>query len=123
MVWVRCRGNAEHAMRATDWLLHAGGFGVVLLDLCEAAPRAINRIPLSYWFRFQRAIENTPTILLVCGDQAHAQACATATVELQPRQFCWTGEQPFLLLRGIEMAATLRTGNGRPSTAAFESVA
>jgi RecA DNA recombination protein len=123
LVWVRCRGNVEHALRAADLLLHAGGFGVVLLDLCEAAPRMANRIPLSYWFRFQREIENTPTILLVCGDRAYAQTCSPATVELQQRQFCWTGEQSFLLLRAIEMTAILSNQSNRPSAATLESVA
>lgn len=31
-------------MRATDLLLHAGGFGVVLLDLSEAQTRVLNSI-------------------------------------------------------------------------------
>ena len=68
VIWVRCRGNAEHTMRAADLLLHAGGFGIILLDLCEASARVLNRIPLSYWHRFRRAVEDTPTILLICGD-------------------------------------------------------
>ena len=29
LVWVRCGGNAEHALRAADLLIQAGGFGVV----------------------------------------------------------------------------------------------
>src|SRR5579863_1073484 len=32
LIWVRCQLNAEHAMRAADLLLHAGGFGVIWLD-------------------------------------------------------------------------------------------
>ncbi len=38
LLWVRCGGNAEHAMRAADLLLQAGGFGVVALDLIDASP-------------------------------------------------------------------------------------
>jgi len=45
LIWVRCGGNAEHALRAADLLIQAGGFGVVALDLAEAAPAALNRIP------------------------------------------------------------------------------
>ena len=123
LLWVRCRGNGEHAIKAADLLLHAGGFGVVLLDLCDAAPRVANRIPLSYWFRFQRAVRDTATILLLCGDHAYAQACSSTTLELEPRQFCWTGQQPFLVLHGISANATLSNGNDRPSTAGLQSVA
>ncbi len=55
LVWVRCGGNAEHALRAADLLIQAGGFGVVALDLAEVAPAALNRIPPTAWFRFRRA--------------------------------------------------------------------
>ena len=123
LLWVRCHGNGEHAMRAADLLLHAGGFGVVLLDLCDASPRIANRIPLSYWFRFQRAIQNTPTILLVCGDRSYAQACSSTAVEMEARQFCWSGNPPFLLLQGIKSNVTVMNGNDRPSTASMQSVA
>src|ERR1051325_1015342 len=33
LLWIRCAGNLEHAFKATDLLLHAGGFGLVMLDL------------------------------------------------------------------------------------------
>src|SRR3984885_16203168 len=63
LVWIRCGHNAGHALKAADYLLHAGGFGAIVLDLCQVPPRISNRIPISYWYRFRRAIENTPTIL------------------------------------------------------------
>lgn len=110
IIWVRCRGNAEHAIRATDSLLHAGGFGVVLVDLCEASARTLNRIPLSYWYRFRRAVEHTPAILLICADAAQAKSCSSTAVELRCEAFRWSGKAPFLLLRGIQMAARLRRG-------------
>jgi recA bacterial DNA recombination protein len=108
IVWVRCRGNAEHAMRAADLLLHAGGFGMVLLDLCDANARVLNRIPLSYWYRFRRAIENTPTIFLLCADTRQARS-ASVTVELRRERVRWSGKSPFRLLRAIEGAAVSKT--------------
>lgn len=108
ILWVRCRGNAEHAIRAADSLLHAGGFGVVLLDLCEASSRTLNRIPLSYWYRFRRAVEHTPTIVLVCADSPQVKSCSSTAIELRSEAFGWSGNAPFLLLRGIQIAATRR---------------
>lgn len=108
IVWVGCQGNAEHAMRATDLLLHAGGFGVVILDLCEAPARVLNRIPLSYWYRFRRAIEHTPAILLICANSAQAKSSVSKSIELNPKVFHWSGRAPFLLLRGMEATAVLR---------------
>lgn len=124
LLWVRCRGNLEHAIRATDLLLHAGGFGFVLLDLCEANPRLLNRIPLSYWHRFRRVIEHTPTVLLVCGGSAQAKSCAKSSLRLKVKVFNWLGDSPFRLLGGITANALLEsTTTARPEPLLIETVA
>jgi hypothetical protein len=128
LVWVRCQANPEHAMRAADLLLHAGGFGVVCLDLCEAAPRVLNRIPISYWHRFRRAVEHTPTILLLCAESSQANSCAAVSLRFQPQGSHWTGQSPFLLLRGLKSSIVperSEKGRGRvlpirPETAAVQ---
>ncbi len=108
LIWVRCQGNTEAAIRAVDLLLHAGGFGVVLLDLCEANRRVLNRLPLSYWYRFRRAVEHTPTILLVCAEAPQARSCASSNMEVKPKALQWTGKAPFLRLQGLQVTATHR---------------
>ncbi len=113
LLWVRCRGNAEHAMYAADLLLHAGGFGVVLLDLCEASPRVLNRIPLSYWYRFQRAIEHTPTILVICSATPQVKSSSAKKLHLKRKAVHWIGNGPFLVLEGIECDGIL-TENAAP---------
>ncbi len=99
LIWVRCGGNAEHALRAADLLIQAGGFGVVALDLAEVATGALNRIPATAWFRFRRAVESTPVILAVLADHPLAKSCSSMTVKLPPRKARFTGCAPFLLLR------------------------
>jgi hypothetical protein len=101
LLWVRCQGNAEHAMHATDLLLHAGGFGVVVLDICEANARVLNRIPLSYWYRFHRAIENTSTILVVCAGTSQVKSSSTNKLQLQRKAVHWSGNAPGIVLHGI----------------------
>ncbi len=108
LAWIRCNGNAEHAIRSVDLLLHAGGFGMVLLDLCGANPSILNKIPLSYWFRFKRAIENTPTILLICGEHQQARSCSRNGLQIQAKKFHWTGQAPNTLLLALESTATPR---------------
>src|SRR5207244_2329813 len=39
--------------------------------------------PLASWFRFQRAVETTPTILLVVDQAPCAQTCAALLIRLQ----------------------------------------
>src|SRR6185436_14534473 len=39
LLWVRCGGRRDHALRAVDLLVRCSGFAVVALDLGELAPR------------------------------------------------------------------------------------
>jgi hypothetical protein len=108
LIWIRCNGNSGHALRATDLLLHAGGFSVVCLDLCEVPVRTLNQIPLSYWYRFGRAIENTPTTVLVCTIFSQAKCSIASNLELILQAIHWSGERPCALLSGIETAGAYR---------------
>lgn len=105
LLWVRCHGNLEHAMRAADLLLHAGGFGMVALDLCQANPRLLNRIPLSYWHRFRRAVEHTSTVLLVCSDRPQVKSSLSIRLKLKADVFHWLGNGPGLLLSELSTRA------------------
>jgi hypothetical protein len=72
-------------------ILHAGGFGVVVLDLCDVPLRDLNSIPLSYWYRFRLAVENTPTSLIVTGDQPLVKSCARVQIEVKRERLLWRG--------------------------------
>jgi len=72
----------EQVLRATDLLLESGGFGLIILDLADLPPEATRRIPLTTWFRFRRAIEHTPTILLAIEPQPIASSCSSLLLQL-----------------------------------------
>jgi hypothetical protein len=76
-------GPLEQALRATDLLLQSGGFGMVLMDLGDIPFQSARRIPLTTWFRFQRAVETTPTILFVIAEVPLAQTCASLLLKVQ----------------------------------------
>jgi hypothetical protein len=73
----------EQALRVTDLVLQSGGFGLVVIDLGGVPYRTARRIPLTSWFRFQRAVEHTPTVLLVTTPAPCAQTCATVLLEVK----------------------------------------
>jgi recombination protein RecA len=73
----------EQALRVTDLLLQSGGFGLVAIDLGDVPLKTARRIPLTSWFRFQRAVEHTPTVLLVVGQAPCAQTCASLLLKLK----------------------------------------
>jgi hypothetical protein len=79
----------EQALKTTDLLLHSGGWGVVIFDLGGISWVDARRINLSVWFRFRRAVENTPTILLLLGEEACAKSCASLVLECQRRANNW----------------------------------
>jgi hypothetical protein len=108
LVWIRCSGNVEHAIRATDLLMHASVFGVVHLDLCETQAKHLNKIPLSYWFRFRRAIESTSTILLVTSESLQSKSCSATVLTTILKASHWSGAPGFRLLRELRLAASLR---------------
>jgi len=95
LLWVRANHRANHGMdrafKAADLILHAGGFGVVVLDLCDVPLRDLNSIPLSYWYRFRLAVENTPTSLIVTGDQPLVKSCARVQLEVKRERLRWRG--------------------------------
>jgi hypothetical protein len=123
LLWIRCGGNAEHALKATDLLLQAGGFGLVAMDLGDIAPETARRISLASWYRLRRAVENTPTALVVVERAPHARACAQLAVECTRNRVRWRGAAGCsLLLRSAEFAAERRKPL-RPACAAMEAFA
>ena len=83
LLWVRCGGNLEHAFKATDLLLHAGGFGLVALDLGEVAANEVKRIISSWWHRFRRTVENKPVTVIVLAADSCVRSCAALSLELK----------------------------------------
>ena len=108
LVWIRCGGHADHAMKAADLLVHSGGFGVVALDLCDVPAHITRRIPLSWWYRFRRTIENTPTVFLLLENEPSAKACASLLLEMKRDQTQFTGTEPFQYLESAAYHATSR---------------
>jgi hypothetical protein len=89
VLWVRCR-SLDQALRSTDLLLHGGGFGLIALDLADAPARVVRQIPLNVWFRLRRAVESTPTILLVLSQESNAKTCASLVLRLQKETAAWS---------------------------------
>jgi hypothetical protein len=82
LLWVRGAGNLEHAFKATDLLLHAGGFGLVILDIGDVAAKDTRRIISSWWYRFRHTVEDRPTVIVVVSEEACTRSCAALTLEL-----------------------------------------
>ena len=102
LLWVRASGRLDAALKAADLILHSGGFGVIVLDLCEASAQDLNRIPLSYWYRCRGAVENTPGRFVVTSHVPLAKSCARLPLETRRAHTQWTGSTTFF--NGIDFA-------------------
>jgi len=118
----------EHVLRATDLLLESGGFGLIALDFADVPPESARRIPLTTWFRFRRAIEHTPTILLVIEPQPIAGSCSSLLLQLgvSGTQYPVPSSKPSHshLLTGLEITVELirsRLDRKPANSVAFET--
>ncbi len=98
LLWVRCASTSrraagktasdpweqrmEQVLKTTDLLLQSNGFGLIAIDLSDIPLNSARRIPLTSWFRFRRAVEHTPTVLLVVEQQPIAGSCSSLLVNL-----------------------------------------
>src|SRR5580658_6422474 len=73
-------------LKVTDLLLQSNGFGMIALDLGDIPVPSVRRIPLASWFRFRRAIEHTPTALLVLEQQPIAGSCSSVLVKVSGKK-------------------------------------
>jgi recombination protein RecA len=78
----------DRALRATDQVLQAGGFRVVVLDLASVSPAQAQRIPSNSWWRFQKAAKHSDSILLVLSQSPCARSSADIVLE------CSAGRAP-----------------------------
>ena len=97
LLWVRCTGNEatakrkqvtkpwtklDHALRATDLLLQAGGFAAIVLDMGDTSAEHTCRIPLATWFRFRQAANRTRTCLVLLAQAGAKQSIAQSSAAI-----------------------------------------
>ena len=104
LLWVRCAAQKRQALAVTDLLLQNGGWGIVVMDLADIEPRETRHIPLHTWYRFRRAVESTPTVLLLLGQERLAGSCSSLILETCKQKSPWHGA----LLQGSALHVSLR---------------
>jgi hypothetical protein len=112
LLWIRCGGRLGLAWPAADALVRGGGFEIVAVDLGDLPPWTLARVALAVLVRLQRAVEGTPTVLLVTGSHGVAGSLAALTVALGRGAPHWATPRPGLLL-GIETEVRLVRAHDR----------
>lgn len=120
VLWIRTGRRIDPMLKTTDLLLQGGGFGLIGVDFGDLSAAEVRRIPASAWFRLQRTIEQTPTILMLLGETAMSRAAASLVLRLSLEQPVWSSR----LLRGLHSSAEILRfkmlsaagGNRRPGS-------
>jgi hypothetical protein len=64
---------------------------------------------MSWWYRFRRAVENTPTAFLVIETEPYVKNCVLMALEFPPAPPVWSGDhRRFRVLRGTDVRVTQR---------------
>lgn len=106
-LWVR-GGEAMLAVRATQLVLQAGGFSLIVLDLLDHKDRDL-RFPRSTWFRLLRALERERwAAMLVVAPQPVAGTCSDQVIAVRYAELRWNdAAQP--LVDGAKIEAQIQT--------------
>ena len=108
LLWIRCH-KLDQVMKSTDLLLQGGGFGRVVMDVTDLPLSQLRGVSLASWFRFQRAIEKTPTALVVISPESMVKSAAALVLQFEMKTAEWT-----TLLAGrnlnVEIVRSRRSG-------------
>ena len=117
LLWVRCGGRVVAAVRAADVIVRGGGFALVLVDLGDLPPWTLARVPAAAFVRLQRAVEATPTALVLAGPRRIAGSLAATALALRPRAVRWIPGGPGLLATLTAEARLVRSRDRAPGAA------
>jgi hypothetical protein len=106
LLWVRCAARQkksksknsvrnsmkplEQAFKAADLVLQAAGFALIVVDLGRMEEALLHKVPLTTWFRFARAVENSPSSLIFLTPAPMARSCAALSLTMHLRQPRWS---------------------------------
>jgi len=119
LLWVRT-GRAEksarqawaaldQALRATDLLLNAGGFRVIVLDMGDVRAEQVRRVPLASWYRYRLQAENSQALFLLVAQTPCANSCSSVVLHCTEahEQWGYAGNQKGLpLLTGLQYSVS-----------------
>ncbi len=90
LLWVRCGGHRDVALRAADMLVRCPGFALVALDLGERVPRLSTTLA----FRLKFAVRRTDVALLIVGRRRLTGSSAALAIETLREGIEWAGPGP-----------------------------
>src|SRR2546425_13171603 len=112
LLWVRCGGHRDVALRAADMLVRCPGFALVALDLGERVPRLSTTLAS----RLKSAVRRTDVALLIIGRRRLPGSSAALAIEPLREGIEWAGPgaAPTRLARVRTTTGVLRPRHAAP---------
>lgn len=82
----------DQALRATDLLLSAGGFRVIVLDTggaLDVGAEQVRRVPLASWYRYRLQAEKSQALFLLLTQTPCAKSCASVVLHCADAKERW----------------------------------
>ncbi len=102
----------EYVLKATDLLLQAGGFSLLVLDMGNIAAEDALRVPLATWYRFRLAAEQAQAALILLTQTSCAKSCASVVLHCEQAQQTWSASLETALFQGVEYRVSLDRKRG-----------
>jgi len=81
--------HLDKALRATDLLLSAGGFRIIVLDMGDVRPEQVRRVPLASWYRYRLQAEKAQALFLLLTKTTCANSCASVVLHCAGANGLW----------------------------------
>ncbi len=104
-------GRLDAALRATDQVLQAGGFRVVVLDLASLRVEEALRVPSATWWRYRRAVQGSDALLVLLTQEPCARSSAACVLQCG-------GDQPARMQGGVLTSMPFQAEVARQRTGA-----
>jgi hypothetical protein len=106
----------DRAIKAVTLVLHAGGFGLVVLDIADVPVPVIRELPFTTWMRLQRVLEGRGTACVVMATEPLARSAGGVSIRLASPRAPGGGDgsfhdgvrasrRPFIGVRAVRPAA------------------
>jgi hypothetical protein len=107
----------ERAIKALGLVLQSGGFSIAAIDLADAPPAALHRLPFTTWMRVQRTIEGSETACLIAGPHPIGRSAGGLTLTLDGVSR-WTANRLAGLEAAVRVVSPRRRVEGEAAIAA-----
>ena len=84
----------DRAIKALNLVVQSGVCTLVVIDLIDVPATALRRLPASTWFRIERAIEGSDTVVLILAAMPIARSAGGRSIHLggESQRVIWKGD-------------------------------